>query len=133
LGDLKIPLRGVQVAGTAGTVTTLAAMRLEMDVYKPFRVNGLVLTEAWLSALIDELSALSCAERQKLVGLERGRETIILGGALIVQELMRGLEHTHFTVVDSGLLEGLVLALIEEEYGWPASLASPLTFHMQNT
>jgi exopolyphosphatase/guanosine-5'-triphosphate,3'-diphosphate pyrophosphatase len=130
LKRLDVPLHAVQMVGTAGTVTTLAAMLLKMAVHEPSRVNGLVLTEEWLTKLIDRLSALPLVERQQLVGLERGRERIILGGALIVRELLRGLEHAHFTVVDSGLLEGLVLTLIEKEYGWPTSLASPLTFQL---
>jgi len=33
--------------------------------------------------------------------------------------------------VDSGLLEGLLLALIEKEYGWPTGLSSRLTFGLQ--
>ena len=50
---------------------------------------------------------------------------------MIVLELLRGLEHTALTVVDSGLLEGLLLALIEKEYGLPSGLSSPFTFRLQ--
>lgn len=131
LKELHVPLPALQLVGTAGTVTTLAAMFLKMDDYEPSRVNGLIITEEWLSQLIDNLSVMSAAERQELEGLERGRESIILGGALIVRELLRGLDRKHLTVVDSGLLEGLVLALIEKHYGWPSGLSSPLTFRLQ--
>ena len=121
------------MVGTAGTVTTLAAMILEMTVYDPSRINGLILPKAWLARLIGLLAETPLEERQKLAGLEKGREAIILGGALIVDELLRGLEQVHLTVVDSGLLEGLVLALIEKEYGCPESLASALTFRWQGS
>jgi exopolyphosphatase/guanosine-5'-triphosphate,3'-diphosphate pyrophosphatase len=106
-------------------------MFLKMNLYEPARVNGLMLTEKWLTELIGLLSEMSSAERQRLAGLEKGREGIILGGALILRGVLQGLEHVRFTVVDSGLLEGLLLALIEKEYGWPASLSSPLTFKVQ--
>ena len=128
LKDLDVPSQVLQLVGTAGTVTTLAAMFLEMNEYEPSRVNGVKLTEAWLSGLIDRLAVMPLAERQHLAGLEKGREGIILGGALIVHELLRGLAQTSLTVVDSGLLEGLVLALIERECGLPSGFSSPLTF-----
>jgi exopolyphosphatase / guanosine-5'-triphosphate,3'-diphosphate pyrophosphatase len=131
LKELDVPLPALQLVGTAGTVTTLAAMFLKMDDYEPSRVNGLMITEEWLYQAIDNLSVMSAAERQELAGLEKGRESIILGGALIVRELLHRLDRKHLTVVDSGLLEGLVLALIENDYGWPSGLSSPLTFRLQ--
>ena len=105
-------------------------MFLKMKVYEPSRVNGLILQEAWLTQLIDILALMPKNERLQLAGLEKGRETIILGGALIVRELMRGLRQSSLTVVDSGLLEGLLLALIEREYGQPSGLTTPLTFRL---
>jgi exopolyphosphatase / guanosine-5'-triphosphate,3'-diphosphate pyrophosphatase len=131
LQNLGIPLPVLHLVGTAGTVTTLAAMFLKMSVYEPFRVNGLKLTETWLTQLIDTLSVMPIGERLQLTGLEKGREAIILGGALIVRELLRGLEQSSLTVVDSGLLEGLVLALIEKEWGLQPGLSSPLLFRLQ--
>jgi exopolyphosphatase / guanosine-5'-triphosphate,3'-diphosphate pyrophosphatase len=131
LKDLDIPLSAPQLVGTAGTVTTLAAMFLKMDAYEPSRINGLIITEEWLSQLIDNLCVMPVAQRQEIAGLEKDRESIILGGALIVRELLCGLKRKHLTVVDSGLIEGLVLALVEKEYGWPSGLSSPLTFGLQ--
>ena len=78
LKDLDIPTHMLQLVGTAGTVTTLAAMLLRMNVYEPSRVNGVKLTEAWLSQLVDLLAVMTLAERQQLAGLEKGREAIIL-------------------------------------------------------
>jgi exopolyphosphatase / guanosine-5'-triphosphate,3'-diphosphate pyrophosphatase len=130
LKELSIQRRALQLVGTAGTVTTLAAMLLNMNVYEPSRVNGLVLTEAWVTPFIAALSLMPQAERLQLAGLEKGREAIILGGGLIVRELLRGLQQPSLTVVDSGLLEGLLLALVEKEKGQPSGLSSPFTFRM---
>lgn len=127
LRDLHLPVAALQVVGTAGTATTLAAMLLEMTVYDPSRINGLILTQGWLARIIGQLAQTPLREREKVTGLEKGREGIILGGALIVDELLRALEQRRVMVVDSGLLEGMLLALIEEACGWPESLVSPLT------
>lgn len=121
----------LQLVGTAGTVTTLAAMYLEMETYEPYRVNGLVLSEEWLTRTIDLLAGLSLASRKGLAGLEEGREDIILGGALIVREILKGMGKTRFTVTDGGLLEGLLLDRIEKECGFEPSLISPLTWQLQ--
>jgi exopolyphosphatase/guanosine-5'-triphosphate,3'-diphosphate pyrophosphatase len=119
------------VVGTAGTVTTLAAMYLEMTRYEPFRVNGLVLPDSWLSEAVDHLACSSLASRRKIPGLEPGREDIILGGALIVREILRSTGRDRLTVTDAGLLEGILLDLIENARGWPHPLVSPLTWQMQ--
>jgi len=120
-----------QLVGTAGTVTTLAAMYLNMEPYVPYRVNGLVLTQNWLAAIIDFLTLLPLAYRRNLPGLEEGREDIILGGALIVREILQGLGQTHLTVTDGGLLEGLLLDHVEKESGCRPALISPLTWRLQ--
>ncbi len=124
---LHLPLSALQVVGTAGSVTTLAAMFLEMRVYDPFRINGVLLSHTWLNLTIDLLARTPLRERRQLAGLEAGREGIILGGALIVAELLRGLKQEQFMVVDSGLLEGLLLTLIEQTFGLPERLVSPFT------
>jgi exopolyphosphatase/pppGpp-phosphohydrolase len=45
-----------------------------------------------------------------------------------VREILRGLGQSQLIVTDGGLLEGLLLDLIEKEYGWQGSLFSPLTW-----
>lgn len=119
------------VVGTAGTVTTLAAMYLKMTRYEPFRVNGLVLPESWLNEAVDHLARSSLASRREIAGLEPGREDIILGGALIVREILRSTGRDRLTVTDAGLLEGILLDLIENARGRPHPLVSPLTWQMQ--
>lgn len=121
----------LRLAGTAGTVTTLAAMYLEMDEYTPYRVNGLVLSREWLSGTIGELAEMPLSRRRLIRGLEPGREDIILGGAVIVYEILAGFGRTSFTVTDAGLLEGLLLDLTEKERGLPRGLTTGLTWRLQ--
>jgi len=121
----------LDVVGTAGTVTTLAAMHLQMEVYRPYRINGTRLSSAWVSDTIATLARLPIARRENIPGLEKGREDIILGGAVIVREILHGLRRDSLTVTDAGLLEGLLLEGIEDHYGWPHTLKTPLTWLWQ--
>ena len=102
--------------GTAGTVSTLASMYLGLQEYDPDRINGAVLEKKWLSDLCDGLARMSIAERSNLVGLEPGREDIILAGALVTVELMETYGFSQFSVSDAGLLEGLFLDLCRSLY-----------------
>lgn len=125
------PGRPPQLIGSAGTVTTLAAMLLELQRYQPQLINGQVLERHWIDAAIDRLSRLNLAQRLALVGLEPGREDIILGGALIVRVLLDLLQQPRLLAADAGLLEGLLLDGIEQ---WrrtqdaPPAVAGPLTW-----
>ncbi|MGC8490673.1 MAG: hypothetical protein ACP5SH_02935 [Syntrophobacteraceae bacterium] len=114
---------GVLLAGTAGTVTTLAAMRLEMTRYLPYRVNGLVLPLEWIDATIRSFASMELCERRKVAGLEAGREDIILAGAVIVSQILSSFGCDRFTVSDAGLLEGIVIDSIERESGLEGTAA----------
>lgn len=120
-----------RLAGTAGTVTTLAAMYLEMVPYAPHRVNGLILTGDWLSQTIERLAAMPLSRRREIPGLEPGREDIILGGAIIVSEILAAFGLARFEAADAGLLEGLLLELVEKESGLPPGLTTALTWRPQ--
>jgi exopolyphosphatase/guanosine-5'-triphosphate,3'-diphosphate pyrophosphatase len=109
------PLDGLLWIGTAGTVTTLAAMYLELECYDPARINGVVLERQWLADLCNRLADTPVAARRGIVGLEPGREDIILPGALVTVELMDKFRFSQLTVSDAGLLEGLFLELCRSE------------------
>jgi exopolyphosphatase / guanosine-5'-triphosphate,3'-diphosphate pyrophosphatase len=131
LGCLGLSLAELELVGTAGTVTTLAAMLLQMTEYRPYRVNGLRLEAQWIADTVALLGRLPLAQRRQLPGLEKDREDIILGGALIVREILRGLQQESLVVTDAGLLEGLLLNSIESAFGWSDSLYTPLTWLWQ--
>jgi exopolyphosphatase/guanosine-5'-triphosphate,3'-diphosphate pyrophosphatase len=127
LADLGNP--SFELVGTAGTVTTLAAMNLEMKTYEPHRVNNLQMTAPWLQEIIEKLAHMPVASRSELPGLEKGREDIILGGALIVRAVLRGLSKEALIVSDAGLLEGLAVYLVEDELRQPHNLGSAIRCH----
>ena len=100
-------------AGTAGTITTLASMDQGLTAYDPARINGYVLSKTRLDGMVSMLSRASREARRKIAGLERGREDIILAGAVIAQEVMDRCGAAEMLVSDWGLREGIILDLAE--------------------
>ena len=80
------PLDAGDAIGVAGTVTTLAALDLGGD--DPGRIHGHRLSRETVGALLERLASLPLAERRKLPGLEPGRAPVIVGGALVVREVL---------------------------------------------
>jgi exopolyphosphatase/guanosine-5'-triphosphate,3'-diphosphate pyrophosphatase len=97
------------LVGTAGTATTLAAIDLSLSVYDPRKVNGHRISRFKLRRMYRRLSSLTLKERGKIPGLERGREDLILAGSAILLNLMEVFERSGLEVIDSGLLEGILL------------------------
>jgi exopolyphosphatase/guanosine-5'-triphosphate,3'-diphosphate pyrophosphatase len=80
------PFEASDAIGVAGTVTTLAA--LELGGYDPERVHGHRLTREAVGALLAHLASLPLAERRELPGLEPERAPVIVGGAVVVREVL---------------------------------------------
>ena len=100
-----------ELVGTAGTVTTLAAMDLSMTDYDWQRINNYILSQATLLSLYQCLLPLTPAEREQIDGVEKGRGDLILPGAEIVLALLALFAKDRLRVSDFGLLEGILLAL----------------------
>jgi exopolyphosphatase/guanosine-5'-triphosphate,3'-diphosphate pyrophosphatase len=72
--------------GVAGTITTLAA--LELGGYDPDHVHGHRLSRDAVEAQLERLASLPIAERRELPGLEPERAPVIVGGAVVVREVL---------------------------------------------
>jgi exopolyphosphatase / guanosine-5'-triphosphate,3'-diphosphate pyrophosphatase len=96
--------------GTAGTVTTLAAMAENLRTYDPDIINGMALTRNRLEQMADQILSLNLAQRLRLTGLEAGRADLIAAGILMVLEIMEHFSQEILWVSDSGLLEGIILS-----------------------
>ena len=103
-----------QLVCTAGTATTLAAMDLALPVYDPGRINGHRIPLSRFRRTCQHLQSLPVRDRGEIVGLEKGREDLIVAGAAILLNLMEVFDRTALEVIDSGLLEGALLEGMEE-------------------
>ncbi|MDX2481600.1 MAG: hypothetical protein QNK24_14850 [Desulfuromusa sp.] len=105
--------RPYQLIGTAGTITTLAAIHLQLEIYAAGLINNHELSVYWLEGFQQKLKLISVPEREALIGMEQGRGDLILPGLQILLTLLRQLQLSSLRVSDSGLLEGIILSLTD--------------------
>lgn len=98
---------------TAGTATTLAAIKLAMTEYDYRRVNNIRISRDEVAKMYDRLLCLSPEERLAVAGMEKGREDLIIAGLVITSTIMDTFGFTSLIVSDFGLLEGLALSCAE--------------------
>jgi exopolyphosphatase/guanosine-5'-triphosphate,3'-diphosphate pyrophosphatase len=96
------------LVGTAGTVTTLAALDLGLATYDPLRVHGHRLRRDAVDRLLARLSATTLDERAALPCLEPGRADLIIPGTAIVVATMERLRVDALVVSEYGLREGMM-------------------------
>ena len=97
------------LVGTAGTVTTLAAIDGNVYPYDPEKIHGTSLTFDGVEELLEDLKKKSLAERVTMNTIEKGREDLIIVGGALVLEAMRIFECHLLIVSEHGLREGVVL------------------------
>jgi exopolyphosphatase/guanosine-5'-triphosphate,3'-diphosphate pyrophosphatase len=103
------------LVGTAGTVTTLAALDLGLTVYDPARVQGHTLTRAAIGRQRERLAALDVAGRAALPCLEPGRADLIVAGVAVVEATLDRWAMDALVVSDWSLREGLLAEVAARE------------------
>ena len=97
--------------GTAGTITSLAAMAQKLPTYEPARIHNYRLRLDTIQELEQTLLSRRKADRVGLPGLEKGREEVIAAGAIIIRTVMETLGVSNVLVSDLGLREGVLIEL----------------------
>ena len=97
--------------GTAGTVTSLAAMAQKLPTYEPARIHNYQLKLDTIQELEQILLRRNKADRVGLSGLENGREEVIVAGAIIIRTVIETLGMSECLVSDLGLREGVLIHL----------------------
>jgi exopolyphosphatase / guanosine-5'-triphosphate,3'-diphosphate pyrophosphatase len=114
--ELPAAIRSAHVAhlvGTAGTVTTLAALDLGLVEYDSQSVQGHRLTRTTVQRLLQRLGSLPVAARAALPCLEPGRADLMIPGIAIVTATLDTLGLETLVVSDWGLREGLLADVLE--------------------
>jgi exopolyphosphatase / guanosine-5'-triphosphate,3'-diphosphate pyrophosphatase len=109
-----VSAEGATLVGTAGTVTTLAALDLGLDAYDAARVQGHRLTRDAVSRQLARLAALTVEGRAALPCLEPGRADLIVPGVAIVVAAMERVRVDVLVVSDWSLREGIVTEWLEK-------------------
>jgi len=104
-------LENAVLVGTAGTATTLAAISLKMTEYDYRLVNNHVIGLDEIKEIFSTLLPMTPEQRLSIPGLEKGREDLIIAGALVTLKTMEMLGFKSLKVSDFGLLEGVLLSV----------------------
>jgi exopolyphosphatase / guanosine-5'-triphosphate,3'-diphosphate pyrophosphatase len=99
-----------ELVGTAGTATTIAAIKLEMVEYDYRKVNNFTVSRSDITEIFQRLLPLNPQERLLIKGVEKGREDLIISGLVIIISVMDRFGFNRLKVSDFGLLEGLALS-----------------------
>ena len=102
--------RAAKLVGVAGTVTTLAAIDLDLEREVPELIDGHALTRSTVEALLERLAALPLAARREVRGLMPERAPTIVAGAAIAAEVMRATGADELIVSERDILHGAALA-----------------------
>ena len=97
--------------GVAGTYTTLVAHKLGLREYHSDLVHGHVLSLTDIDAAIAEFAGLTNEQRGRLPGIQKGREDVILAGALIAREACGAFGLAEVRCSEADILEGAAMAL----------------------
>lgn len=96
--------------GTSGTIVTLATIASNVDTM----TSGLKwLSRKRLRELIDALTPLSAADRAKRFSIDERRAETVLGGAIVLDVIMRGLKLEQIRASDAALREGIVDSVLD--------------------
>jgi exopolyphosphatase/guanosine-5'-triphosphate,3'-diphosphate pyrophosphatase len=104
--------RARRMVGLAGTVSTLASLKLGIAEYDAARLHHATIGLGEISAMCEELASLSARERSALVGMVPGREDVILGGALVLQAVAARYGCDEVIASEKDILDGIVLSLL---------------------
>ncbi len=105
----------VQMLGTSGTVTTLAALHLDLGRYDRAAVDGMDLDFTTIVAVTGRLLAMTTAERARhpCIGVERA--DLVLAGCAILEAICRLWPLGHLRVADRGVREGVLLGMMQAD------------------
>ncbi|MEB3701743.1 Ppx/GppA family phosphatase [Candidatus Bealeia paramacronuclearis] len=113
--------QAIQMIGTSGTLTTLAAIYKNLDHYDRAQVHGMVLNQKELQSLIYKVSRMTLHERLLHPCIGPQRADLIMGGVVIFQGIYDIFGINEVKVVDRGLREGIIFDLFLKTQGGVAA------------
>ena len=95
--------------GVAGTITSIAALDLGLEEYNRERVDGHTLSRDGARRQLERLAGLPLEVRRRLPALDPERAPVIVGGALILVEVLDRYRLTGLEVSERDILDGAAL------------------------
>ncbi|MDX6218027.1 MAG: exopolyphosphatase / guanosine-5-triphosphate,3-diphosphate pyrophosphatase [Frankiales bacterium] len=105
--------RARTAVGLAGSVTTVAALALELPSYQPEAIHLSRVSRARVHEIATDLLSMTREQRARLAVMHPGRADVIGGGALILDRAMDLLSLDEVVVSESDILDGIALSMGE--------------------
>jgi exopolyphosphatase/guanosine-5'-triphosphate,3'-diphosphate pyrophosphatase len=111
----EVPIeRARGFVGVSGTVTTVAALALDLDAYDAGRTHHSRIPAADVRAIADWLLRSTSAERAAKTVIQPGRVDVIGAGALILRVLTEETCAAEVIVSEQDILDGIAWSIVEK-------------------
>jgi exopolyphosphatase/guanosine-5'-triphosphate,3'-diphosphate pyrophosphatase len=104
--------QAASLVGLAGTVAALAAIAQGLPSYDRRRVHHYLLCRDTVEGLLTTLASEATSERRRRPGVEPERADVIVGGTVVLSELMRHFGFDTCLTSESDILDGVVARLL---------------------
>ncbi|MGI6004694.1 MAG: hypothetical protein ACOX88_04680 [Christensenellales bacterium] len=109
---LAMPAAPQQIIGVAGTITTVAALELDMYDYDPKRIQNRVLSYDTVCKWVNVLLESTLKERLQMPCMPPGRAEVMPAGALILKAALELLGRRDIIISDRDGLEGYAVKML---------------------
>lgn len=120
-----------RLVAVGGTVTTLVALTHRLEPYDPAFVHLRDLMAGEVEAAVELMASRTPDEVAALPGVQPKRARVMLGGALVIEQLMAAGGYDRLTVSENGQLVGLVRTVAQfcsghgSAVGWEPVVTRP--------
>jgi exopolyphosphatase/guanosine-5'-triphosphate,3'-diphosphate pyrophosphatase len=101
--------------GVAGSVTTVAALALDLPAYDPDRIHRARIGYSDVARVTADLLASTVAQRLELPVMHPGRADVIGAGALVLRILMERVGAEAVVASEHDILEGIAWSLVDRQ------------------
>lgn len=101
-----------KLVGLAGSVTTIAAIALDLNEYDADATHGSIISRGRVDEITAELMKATREQRAAIAVMHPGRVDVIAGGALVLDRLLHAMPHISEVVVsEHDILDGICWSL----------------------
>ena len=101
------------LVGLAGSVTTVAALALNLEEYDAIAINGSRISAKQVDEIADRLLRMTRAERAALSVMHPGRVDVIGGGALVLDRILKATGLSDVLASEHDILDGIAWSLAD--------------------
>jgi len=101
------------VVGVAGTIITVGAGVLDLPAYDPARTDQAVVPVDGVHDYVRRLAQMTLAQRLALPYMHPGRADVIVGGALIVDRVLRRTHASSLVISEADILDGIAWSIAD--------------------